>query len=61
MCNPDAELLSAALPSGVTLVTVNAVVDVTRYLLVLEVVRIVIPVAARALEHRVVVRIDVAR
>lgn len=60
MCNPDAELLPAALSGGVTLVTVNAVVDVTRYLIVLEVVRIVVAMTARALEHRVVIRVDMA-
>lgn len=43
------------------LVTVNAVVDVSRHFLVLEVVRIVIPVASRALEYGIVIRIDMAR
>ncbi len=61
MCNLDAELLSATLTSRVTLVTVNAVVDVARHLIVLEVVRVVVAMAARALEHRIVVRVDMAR
>ena len=53
-------VLSAALPILMTLVTVDAVVDISRHLIVLEVVRVVASVAARALEDRVVVRVDVA-
>ena len=43
-----------------TLVTVDAVVDISRHLIVLEVVWVVASVAAGALEDRVVVRVDVA-
>ena len=43
-----------------TLITVDAVVDVARHLVMLEVVRVIPTVAARALEHRVIVRIRVA-
>lgn len=38
-----------------TLVTVDAVVDVSRHLIVLEVIWVVASVATRALEDRVVV------
>lgn len=44
-----------------TLVTVNAVVDVARHLLVLEIVGVVPAVASRALEHRIVIRVRMAR
>ena len=43
------------------LVTVDAVIDVTRDILVTEVGRIVPAMAAGALEHGVVIRIDMAR
>ena len=43
-----------------TLITVDAVVDISRHLIVLEVIRIVASVAARTLEDRVIVRVDVA-
>lgn len=44
-----------------TLVAVNAVVDVSRHVWVLEVTGVVASMAARALEYRVVVGINVAR
>ena len=44
-----------------TLVTVDAVIDVTRDVLVTEVSRIVPTMATGALEHCVVIRIDMAR
>jgi len=52
--------LSAAPAIGVTLIAVDAVVDVSRHVLVLEIIRVVAAVAARALEHGVIVRVDVA-
>ena len=42
------------------LITVDAVVDVSRHIVVLEVVRVIAAMAAGALEHRVVVRVDMA-
>ncbi len=53
--------LSAALSARVTLITVDAVVDVARHVVVLEVRWVVIPVTAGALEHGVVIGIRVAR
>ena len=44
-----------------TLVAVDAVVDVSGYVWVMEVIRVVAAVAVRALEHRVVIRVRVAR
>ncbi len=60
MSNCSAKL-SAALSARVTLITVDAVVDVARHVVVLEVRWVVIPVTARALEHGVVIGICVAR
>lgn len=42
------------------LVAINAVVDVSRYLIVLEVVGVVSAMASRALEHRVVIGVRMA-
>src|SRR5579885_1118410 len=53
--------LSAALSARVPLITVDAVVDVARHVVVLEVRWVVIPVTAGALEHGVVIGIRVAR
>lgn len=44
-----------------TLVAINAVVDIARHLIVLEIVRIVSAMASRALEHGVVIGVRVAR
>jgi hypothetical protein len=52
--------LSAAPTALVTLVAVDAVVDISVDLLVVEVTRVVAAVAARALEYRVVAGINVA-
>ena len=52
--------LSAAVAILVTLITVDAVVDVSRNVVVVEVVRVIVAVASRALEYRVVIGIDVA-
>ena len=43
-----------------TLVTVDAVVDIPWHVVVLEVVRVVAAMASRALEDGVIVRVDVA-
>ena len=43
-----------------TLVTVDAVVNVSRHVVVLEVIRVIVPMAASALEHGVVIRVNVA-
>ena len=43
-----------------TLVTVDAVVDIPRHVVVLEIVRVVAAMASRALEGGVIVRVDVA-
>lgn len=43
-----------------TLIAVDAVVDISRHLIVLEIVRVVASVTAGALEDCVVVRVDVA-
>jgi len=43
------------------LVTIDAVVDISRHVVVLEVIRVVAAVTSRALEDRVVIGIDVAR
>ena len=51
--------LSAATTVLVTLITVNAVVDVSRDVLVMEVGRVVVPMTARALEYRIIVRVRV--
>jgi len=45
----------------VTLVAINAVEDISRHLIVLEIVRIVSAMASRALEHGVVIGVRVAR
>ena len=52
--------LSAAVAILVTLITIDAVVDVSRHVLVLEVVCVVAAMAPGALEDGVVVRVDVA-
>ena len=52
--------LSPALSARVTLITINAVVDVPRHVVVLELVRIIAAMATSALENRVVVGIYVA-
>ncbi len=44
-----------------TLVAVDAVVDISRHVIVVEVVRVVSAVAPRALEYGIVVRIGMAR
>ena len=44
----------------VALVTINAVVDIPRHIVVLEIVRVVAAMATRALEDGVVIRVDVA-
>lgn len=44
-----------------TLITVNAVVDIPRHIVVLEIVRVVIAVASGALEDGIVIGIDMAR
>jgi len=44
----------------VTLVTVDAVVDIPRHVVVLEIVRVIATMASRALEDGVVVRVDMA-
>ncbi len=61
LSNCDAESLSATLTVLVALVTVDAVVDVSGNLIMMEIVRVVPAMAAGALEDRVVVRVDVAR
>ena len=43
------------------LVTVDAVVDIPVYVLVMEIVRVIAVMATRALEYRIVVRVGVAR
>lgn len=43
-----------------TLVTVDAVVDIPRHVVVLEIVRVIATMASRALEDGVIVRVDVA-
>jgi len=43
------------------LVTVNAVVHIPVYVRVLEIVRVIVAMAARALEDRVVTTVNVAR
>jgi len=58
---PGQKRLSATLTVLMALVTVNAVVDISRYLIVLEVVRVVPAMAAGALKDRVVVGVDMAR
>jgi hypothetical protein len=60
LSNCDAESLSATLTVLVALVTVDAVVDVSRNLIMMEIVRVVPAMAAGALKDRVVVRVDVA-
>lgn len=42
------------------LIAVDAVVDIPVHIVVVEVARVVVSVAARALKDRVVVRVDVA-
>lgn len=49
------ERLRAVQTRGMALITVDAVVDITRDLRVLEVVRVVASVASRALKDRIVV------
>ena len=44
----------------VALITVDAVVDIPRHVVVLEIVRIIAAVAAGALEDGIVIRVDVA-
>jgi hypothetical protein len=53
--------LSAALAILVTLVAINAVVDIAGDIVVMEVGRVVVAVASRALEDGIVVGVDVAR
>ena len=53
--------LSSALPALVALVAVNAVVDIARHLIVLEIIRIISAMASGALEYGVVIGICVAR
>ena len=43
------------------LIAVNAVVDIARHVIMLEIVWVVIPVASGALKHRIVIRVDMAR
>jgi len=50
-----------AVTAGVTLVTIDAVVDISRNILVMEVRGIVTAMTGRALEYRIVIRIRVAR
>ena len=45
----------------VTLITIDAVVDVSRHFVVMEIVCIIPPMAAGALEYRVIVRIRMTR
>ena len=52
--------LSATSAAGVTLITVDAVVDIPVHIRVLEISRIIAAMTARALEHGVVIRVDVA-
>jgi len=52
---------SISVAAGVTLVTINAVVDISRNIFVMEIGGIVPPMAARALKHRIVIRVRVAR
>ena len=52
--------LSPALSVLVALVAINAVVDISRYLIVLEVVRVVSAMTSSALEHRIVIGVRVA-
>lgn len=52
--------LSAALSARVTLIAIDAVVDVSRNIVVLEIVGVVSAVASRALKDGIVVRIGVA-
>lgn len=52
--------LSATSAAGVTLITVDAVVDISRHVVVVEVIRVVAAMTARALEHGVVIRVDMA-
>src|SRR5438477_4078191 len=64
-CDPAATCavkpgLSSALPAGMTLVTIDAVVDVALHALVIW-IGLSRRVAIRALEYRVVIRIGVAR
>ena len=51
---------STAVTALVTLVAIDAVVDITRNSWVTEVSRVIASVTPRALEHRIVVRIGVA-
>lgn len=55
-----ATTLSTALAALVTLVTVDAVVDIPWHVVVLEIVRVVAAMASCALEDGVAVRVDVA-
>lgn len=52
--------LTSALTALVALITINAVVDVARNIVVLEVGRVVISMATGALKHRVVIGIGMA-
>ena len=52
--------LSSALSTLVTLVAIDAVVDVARHLIMLEIVRIISPMASGALEDGVVIGVGVA-
>jgi len=52
--------LSATSAAGVTLITVDAVVDISRHVVVLEIIRVVAAMTAGALKHGVVIRIDMA-
>ena len=52
--------LTPALAGLVTLIAIDAVVDIARNVVVVEVVRVVAAMASRALEHRVVIRIRMA-
>lgn len=57
---PQTSPLSPALSVLVTLVAINAVVDISRHLIVLEIVRVVSAMTSGALEHGVVIGVRVA-
>lgn len=52
--------LSATLPVAMALVTIHAVVHITVDLVMVEVIRVVASMTLRALEDRIIVRVDVA-
>ena len=59
VCSVDSRLSADA--TRMALVTVDAVVHIPVYVRVLEIVRVIVAMAARALEDRVVTTVNVAR